>query len=60
MAGLYQKKYIPPGGYEKIKVTGGVSRIGYLLDPTGYLKGEGGIPIKVQLNPGNKLNDRPP
>jgi hypothetical protein len=27
-------------------VTGGVSGIEYLLGPTGYLKGEGGIVIK--------------
>ena len=47
MAGLYQKKYIPPGGVAKIKVTGGVSRIGYLLTSTGYLKGEGGIVIQT-------------
>lgn len=26
---------------------GGVSRIGYLLDPTGYLKGEGGIELLI-------------
>ena len=31
----------------KIKVTGGVSKIGYLTDGIGYLKGEGGIVIQT-------------
>jgi hypothetical protein len=49
MAGLYNKKYTGGKWEPKIKVTGGVSRIGYLLDPTGYLKGEGGLLLyKVQ------------
>jgi hypothetical protein len=39
--GLYQKIYTPRGVW-KNKSDGGCSRIGYLLAPTGYLKGEGG------------------